>query len=141
MDDPILELIEQFQNYIGKRIQRFHPKIPGICSYYGLGWMRLERVIQIRKLMFMRTILVMEDEKILCDRARIYFSNENFGADNLSRSVVFDLLNVSSVFGLIEEVKNMIKNQHFYPKSVWRNIVWRRAWACIGVLKNISIRV
>ena len=49
MDDPILELIEEFQNYIGKRIQRFHPRIPSICSYYGLGWMRLERVIQIRK--------------------------------------------------------------------------------------------
>ena len=75
MDDPILKLIEEFQNYIGKRIQRFHPKIPGICSYYGLGWMRLERVIQTRKLMFMHTILVMEDEnlskKIFCDRARM----------------------------------------------------------------------
>ena len=90
----------------------------------------------------------MEDEnlskKIFCDRARIYFSNEVFGTENLSRSVVFDLLNVSSVFGLIEEVKNMIQNQHFYPKSVWRNICGGErglSKTCIGILKNTCTRV
>ena len=133
MDDPMLVLIEEFQNYIGKRIQRFHPNIPNICSYYGLGWMRLERIIQIRKLMFIRTIMVMNEEnlskKIFCDRATIYFSNYADGAANISRSSVFDLLNVCSVFGLTDEVKNMIENHHFYPKSVWKNIVWKRAWA------------
>ena len=41
LDDNSLSLIEEFQNYIGKRVQRFHPKIPNVCSYYGLGWMRL----------------------------------------------------------------------------------------------------
>ena len=51
---------------------------------------------------------------------------------------MFDLLNVSSVFGLIEEVKNMIQNQHFYPKSVWRNIVWRRAWALVDMYWHIE---
>ena len=133
MDDPVLELIENFQNYIGKRIQRLHPNTPNICSYYGLGWMRLERVIQVRKLMFIRTILKMDDEnlskKIFCDRAAIYFANIEDGAANISRSAVFDLLNVSTVFNLTDEVKGMIENRHYYPKSVWKSIVWKRAWA------------
>ena len=54
MDDVSLDMIEEFQNFIGKKIQPFHPRIPNICSFYALGWMRLERVIQIRKLMFIR---------------------------------------------------------------------------------------
>ena len=33
-------------------------------------------------------------KKIFCDRARIYFSNEILGTENVSRSPVFDLLNV-----------------------------------------------
>ena len=83
--------------------------------------------------MFIRTILIMDEEnlskKIFCDRVRIYFFNEILETENVSRSPVFDLLNVSSVFGLIDEIKNMIENHYFYPKLVWRNIVWKRAWA------------
>ena len=55
MNDSNLSIIEEFQNYIGKRVQRFHPKIPYTRSYYGLGWMRLERVIQIKEILFIRT--------------------------------------------------------------------------------------
>ena len=76
MNDTSLDMIEDFQNHIGKRIQRFHPKIPNICSFYALGWMRLERIIQIRKLLFIRSIMVMQDDelpkKIFCDRAKCY---------------------------------------------------------------------
>ena len=79
----MLTLIEEFQHYIGKRVQRFHPKVPNVCSYYGLGWMRLERIIQIRKLMFIPTILIMDDNsltrKIFCERAEVYFSDDNIG--------------------------------------------------------------
>ena len=95
MDDASLNLIEEFQNHIGKRIQRFHPKIPNVCSFYGLGWMRLERIIQIKKLMFIRTIMVMDDDdlpkKIFCDRAIAYFSDTHYGNGNHSQSAVFDV--------------------------------------------------
>ena len=36
MDDASINLIEEFQNFIGKRMQRFHPRIPNVCSFYGL---------------------------------------------------------------------------------------------------------
>ena len=47
LDEGSLSVIEDFQNHIGKRMQRLHPRSANSCSYYGLGWMRLERFIQI----------------------------------------------------------------------------------------------
>ena len=49
LDQHSLGMIETFQNFVGKRIQRLHPRTPNTCSYYGLGWMQLERFIQIKK--------------------------------------------------------------------------------------------
>ena len=124
MNDSNLSIIEEFQIYIGKRVQRFHPKIPYTRSYYGLGWMRLERVIQIKKLLFIRTILVMNDDElpklIFCERAKVYFLNLHEGHRNRCNSSVFDLLNVSDIFGLLEIVRIMLERQHFYSKSGWR---------------------
>ena len=132
LDDGSLSIIEEFQNFIGKRIQRIHPKAPNTCSYYGLGWMRLERIIQIRKLMFIRTIMVMEDSAlskiIFKERAARYFLNDGADRENPSNSTVYDLLNVSSLFGLLEEVKNMVERDHIYSKQKWREKIWRRGW-------------
>ena len=142
LDDPLLNVIEEFQNYIGKRVQRFHPKVPNVCSYYGLGWMRLERIIQIRKLMFIRTILIMDEnsltKKMFCERAEVYFSEDHVGTENGPKSIVFDLLEVSALFGMLDEVKGMVQTQRFYPKSVWREMVWKRGWALEDVYWRIE---
>ena len=82
LDDPTLNMIEEFQNNIGKRVQRSHPKIPSVCSYYGLGWMRLERIIQIRKLMFIHTILIMDENSL----------SKNFFVDTLTYTFLMILL-------------------------------------------------
>ena len=133
MDDFCLNMIEDFQNYIGKRMQRFHPKIPSTCSFYGLGWMRLERIIQLKKLMFILTIMKMDDgdlpKRIFCERAKFYFLNMHIGAENNYQSAVFDLLNVSLVFGLLEKVKDMVLNRHIYGKNVWKEWVWKKGWS------------
>ena len=132
MDDIGINMIEEFQNYVGRRMQRLHPKSSRICSFYGLGWMRLERIIQIKKLMFIHSIMKMNDDdlpkKIFCERANFYFNNEQFGMENTYQSAVFDLLNVSDVFGLLKEVKSMVQRQHFYTKSGWKSIVWKKGW-------------
>ena len=105
-------------------MQRFHPKIPSTCSFYGLGRMRLERIIQIKKLMFILTIMKMDDgdlpKRIFCERAKFYFLNMHIGAENNYQSAVFDLLNVCLVFGLLEKVKDMVLNHHIYGKNVWK---------------------
>ena len=141
MDDVSLDMIEEFQNFIGKKIQRFHPRISNICSFYALGWMRLERVIQIRKRMFIRSIMVMDDnelpKKIFCDRAKFYFDNVPFDKENPLQSAVLDLLNVCVVFGLLTEVRGIVENNHFFPKSTWRRMVWERGWH----LKDLHWRI
>ena len=49
LDDVSLKLIEDFQNYIGKRVQHVHPRIPNTCSFSiacdGCGWRRLFRYV------------------------------------------------------------------------------------------------
>ena len=132
LNEGSLNSIETFQNYVGKRVQRLHPKTPNTCSYYGLGWMRLERIIHIRKIMFIRTIMIMEVNSlprlIFCERAKQYFLDPVQGRANPRHSQVFDLLNVSITFGLYKEVKDMVEGHQFYPKRTWRNMVWKRGW-------------
>ena len=65
---------------------------------------------------------------VLCERARFYFRREQIGNENVYRSPVFDILNVCSLFGLTNEVRNMVERQHLYSKEVWRDMVWKRGW-------------
>ena len=47
---------------------------------------------------------------------------------NANNSPIFDMIRVSDLFGLYNEVKRMLLNNHFYSKGQWKNIVWNRAW-------------
>ena len=62
LNDHSINSLETFQNYAGKRIQRFFHRTPNICSFFGLGWMRLSRFIQVRKLLFIRAILALDHD-------------------------------------------------------------------------------
>ena len=142
MNESNLGIIEDFQNYIGKRVQRFHPKVLNSCSYYGLGWMRLERIIQIKKLLFVRLILVMSDDElpkiVFCERTSIYLLNPHIGHQNDYNSAVYDLLNVCDTFGLLIDVRNMVERQYFYSKANWRDKVWKKGWELEDTYWNIE---
>ena len=123
--------LENFQNYTCMRIQRFHLRVPNVSSLYSLGW------IQIRKLMFVRSVMVMKDEevaKVVCvERAKSYNLDEV--SDVLAEwSIVHDILSVTSLFGLETEIRNMIDMGYFHKKSVWKRMLWNKAWS----LKNIN---
>ena len=91
--------------------------------------------------MFLRTILVMDDDAlpkvIFCERAKFDFTHELIGIENVHRSPVFDILNLCSIFGLSEEVRNMVERQHFYSKEIWKDKVWKRGWALEDTYWNI----
>ena len=144
-NDTKLDAIDEFQNYVGKRVQRFHPRIPNSCSTYGLGWMSLKRIIQVKKLMFIRTILVMEDgsvpKTIFCERAKFYLNNVRYCSGNTQSSPVFDMLNVCTIFGFLEIVKDMVTKQHFYPKITWREMIWRKGWELEDIYWQIESRL
>ena len=99
-----IKILETFQIYAGKKIQRLYCKSPNVCSFFGLGWMRLLRVIQVRKLLFVRSILALDDQalskKIFIDRARRRLENMNESPLSEDWSKVDDLLDVVNVFKL-----------------------------------------
>ena len=64
LTDEDIRLIEDFQTYAGRRIQRFRQNSPRATSYVGLSWIRLEIFIYITKLLFIRTIAVMSEDSI-----------------------------------------------------------------------------
>ena len=128
-----IKILETFQIYAGKKIQRLYCKSPNVCSFFGLGWMRLLRVIQVRKLLFIRSILALDDQalskKIFIDRARLRLENMNESPLSEDWSKVDDLLDVVNVFKLNDEVTNMVLRGQVYPKALWKKIVWERGWA------------
>ena len=48
-NDNDVRILEEFQRYSGRRIQRFPYKSPNRTSYTGLGWIRLEIFIYVKK--------------------------------------------------------------------------------------------
>ena len=76
--------------------------------------------------------MVMEDNTlskvIFCERARAFFRDMEDGEENVHNSTVFDLLSTCSISGLIDEVRNMVENQHYYHKQVWKRKVWTKGW-------------
>ena len=68
------ELILAFQRYAGKRVQRFPQRAPTSSSFYGLGWLKLTSYINIKKLLFVLTILKMVPENPLRMPAPVLFS-------------------------------------------------------------------
>ena len=52
LNDKSVSLIESFQIYTGKRVQRLFDRSPNSCSFYTLRWLRLERLVEVKKLLF-----------------------------------------------------------------------------------------
>ena len=94
-----IEMLRKFQRYIGRRCQRFPKRSPNYSAYSPLGWLSIDRVIQIKKLMFLRTILVMEDDdickRILFNRAKVFADNLEMSRQNAHYSPIFDIVDIS----------------------------------------------
>ena len=112
LSDKCIAILENFQEHIGKRIQRFSKFAPKVCSFYTLGWIRLERLVEVKKILFIRSILCLKEDVcvriIFCARGSYFFDNYDTIKDVYSTSPVFDLIKTAMAFGLIEYVKNFI---------------------------------
>ena len=56
LSDKSISLLETFQFYACKKIQHFYSMVLNSCCMYALGWMRLERFIQVKKLLLIRSM-------------------------------------------------------------------------------------
>ena len=127
-----IEALRKFQRYVGRRCQRFNSKSPNYSAYIPLGWLSINRYIQVKKLLFLRTITIMKDEciykKILQAGATQYNLNRNKGRLNENDSPVFELLNTSLEVGIFDNCMNIILNGRYYSKDMWKKLVWQAVW-------------
>ena len=68
----------------------------------------------------------------MVDRAR--------GCANIMGSVVFDLLNVSEKFGMLDDVVRMAWMGYMWMKDVWKRKVWDRSWELDRGYWKVQIR-
>ena len=70
---------------------------PKASSYFSLGCVRLERYVEIKKLLFIHSVLSRGDDDttkmVFVQRAKKYFDNTELCSVNPHRSTVYDLLN------------------------------------------------
>ena len=144
LNDRTVRLLDDFQIYAGKRVQRLYSKSPNICSFFGLGWIRLERLIEVKKLLFVRSLLSLEEHEpsriIFCARMEVFMRNIDDCSMNVCLSMVFDLMNVAVSFGALDEVVNMGRGIHIWSKIMWKRKIWARAWELDICLWRVQTR-
>ena len=127
-----IESLRKFQRYVGRRCQRFNSRSPNHSAYIPLGWMSIDRYIQVKKLLFLRSMTVMDDtntcKKILKSRTEKFTRDGESRRVNEKDSPIYDILNTSIDVGLYDECMNMIVNDHFHSKDSWKRIVWEHVW-------------
>ena len=112
VSDKDVEEIQAFQRYAGRRLQRFPLRSPSCSSYFGMGWIRLDTFAQIKKLLFLLTFMRLKEDNRLIQvfnaRVHQYVRDGSKGLENKYFSPVFDMLNVSARFGLLNKGLDMV---------------------------------
>ena len=134
MDEYDVSKLENFQVYSGRRVQRFHQSSPRETSYVGLGWIRIEYFIYVKKLLFIRTIAVLKENslyrKIFVERYATYLEDKTSANVNKYKSPTFDILRIAEYFGILNEVGSILAGTLFFTKKQWKDLIWSKAW-CI----------
>ena len=73
------------------------------CTLFPLGWIRLERMIELKKILFICFILILDDDvcvkRVFWERAIFFIENPEVYRENAYRSPVLDLLVTACNFG------------------------------------------
>ena len=119
-------------NYIhARRISGFTQKYQMLVVYMPwVGCNSMERYIQVKKLLLVRSILILDDQTlsrdIFCERTGFFFNNDAWHQSNQDLSIVCDLLNEARFFNFYDEMRKMFLKDHFYRKMTWKKKVWKR---------------
>ena len=105
----------------------------GALAFFGLGWVRFETLIVIKKVLFIHTLIRMADTNVLkiLFKARVmdYLKDRNKGETNTFKSPVFGMLNACKTLGVLDNVLNMISSNFLsYGKKSWSKLAWERGW-------------
>ena len=73
---------------------------------------------------------------VFIERSKGYFNIEGFEAPG-DWSIVGEMMAVAQLFGIVPEIRNMVERGHFYEKSIWKKLIWDKAWT----LENLYWRI
>ena len=123
-----VEQLQAFQRYAARRLQRFHPRSINCTCFALLGWMDIIMFIKACKIIFLRSIFVMEVHtpirRVLVERVNEFQE----GTDNLFDSPIIQVLEYCVEFDLFNEIKRMAEQGHMWSKERWKQMVWEKAW-------------
>ena len=122
LSESDLEKLNKFQIHIGKRIQRFPPRSPNSCSFFGLGWMRLSTYILIKKMLFALTILKMNEDSIIRQfftmRISCFKVNPDMISENVHNSPTCEILKAVVRLGILNTLCDMTTGERpLYTKK------------------------
>ena len=120
-----IEELRKLQRFIGRKCQRYPKRSPNFSAYPG--WMSLDRVVQVKKLMFFRTIIIMEDDdiykRILVARANQFCDDIESSMRNEMCSPIYDIMSTSIKVDMFDTC--MVRTGCYFSKAVWRKMVRR----------------
>ena len=132
LKDKDVQLLEDFERYSGRRMQRFPSCSPKETFIAFIGWIRLENFIAAKKLVFVRTIAQMDDDspvkKVFRYRSMSFSNDIERGLVNIFDSPVFNILKYAMCFGIMREVMGLILGTLVYTKRQWSDLIWSKAW-------------
>ena len=133
LNNDDIESILSFQKFAGRRVQRFPPRSPKSSSFYGLGWIKLTTYIAIKRLLFILSIIRLDDENIIrkcfINSFNSFKSDVVKGTANVFRSPVYEMCKTCTQFGLLNTVEGIIVGNHPIPsKRKWAELVWGKGW-------------
>ena len=132
MSESDIDKLDKMHRYAGRKLQRMHNRTSINTSYECLGWMRLESFINAKKLLFVRTIASQDENsiyrKVFVARMHQFNDDINRGTTNQYQSPIFDILRVSIMYNLYEEVCRYVCGIIVYSKEAWKRLIWERVW-------------
>ena len=117
-----VELLQSFQRYAARRLQRLHFRSINSTCTACLGWMEIIRVIKAKKLIFIRSIAYMTEyspiRSIFVGRINEFERTQT----NPYASPIIQLLEFSVEFQVLDAVKNMF-NGIPISKLGWKRLI------------------
>ena len=125
-----VQILDEFQRYTGRRIQRLPLRCPNATSFITLGWLRLSLYIKAKKLIFIRTITVIKYESPLKEILVCVLGSLDgvSKVDNPFDSPLLDSYNTSIDMGLGPQLVSMVTGTKIFSKEQWKKLVWERVW-------------
>ena len=133
LNDSDIEDILSFQRFAGRRVQRFPHRTPKCSSFYGLGWIRLTTYICVKKLLFLQSVIRLDENNVirnfLINSVDSFLSNSEQCRINTYCSPVYDMCVTCEKFGILNTMTSIISGSIPIPsKKKWSELIWRKGW-------------